>query len=78
MKNTCDGCNSNLNNKNYCIIKKYINLKDIFCYDCVQNSSDDDYKLICNNIDKIVQNIPIIHLDKYDDDFSFYDYFLRK
>lgn len=78
MKNTCNECSSNLNNKNYCIIKKCINSKNTFCYECVHDLSDDNYKIVCSNIDKIVNNVPIIHLDKYNDDFSFYEYFLRK
>jgi len=78
MKNTCDECNSDLYSKNYCIIKKCINFKNTFCYECVHDLSDDNYTIICNNIDKVVHNVPIIHLDKYNDDFSFYDFFLRK
>ena len=78
MKNTCDECNSDLYSKNYCIIKKCINFKNTYCHECIHKLSDDSYTFVCNNINKIVHNVPIIHLDKYNDDFSFYDFFLRK
>ena len=77
MKNKCDICSCNLNNTNYCIVKKPIYSNDTFCYDCVQTSSNEIYNFIYKNIDKIKFNKLIIHLDKYNDDFSHHDYFLR-
>lgn len=73
MENTCNICSNNLKSLNYCITKN----NTYFCYNCVQNTDIETYNLICKTVTKIVQNVPIIHLDKYNDDFSFYDYFLR-
>jgi hypothetical protein len=77
MKLTCDICKCNLVSNNYCVTKISVDNLNTFCYDCVQNSNTKHFEFISNNIIRIIQNVPIIHLDKYNDDFSFYDYFLR-
>lgn len=74
MENICKKCNIDLVKLNYCITKSNVS----YCYDCVQKVNLCEYNIICKDIKKVIQNIPIIHLDKYDDDFSFYDYFLRR
>ena len=73
MENTCNVCSHNLKSLNYCVTKN----NDYNCYNCVQITNIENYNLIRKTITKIVQTAPIIHLDKYNDDFSFYDYFLR-
>jgi len=62
-------------------IKKSINGSNIICYECIQRSTPEFYNthILSNysNVDNIIFNKPIIHLDKYNDDFSYYDYFFR-
>ena len=74
MNNICKKCNLDLIKLNYCTTKS----NESYCYNCVQKINLDDYDMICKNVKNVIQNIPIIHLDKYEDDFSFYDYFLRR
>ena len=72
--NTCKKCNIDLIKLNYCTTTN----DESYCYNCVQKVNLDDYDKICKNVKNVTQNVPIIHLDKYNDDFSFYDYFLRR
>jgi len=75
MKNKCDVCSIDLSNENYCTTKKDINSYNTFCYTCVRNTNSEIFKLIKNNYDLIYFNKPIIHLDKYNDDFAMDKYF---
>ena len=75
MKNKCDICSIDLSNENYCTTKKDINSCNTFCYTCVRNTKYEMFKFIKYNYDSIISNKPIIHLDKYNDDFAIDDYF---
>ena len=74
MKKQCNICADNLQNKNYCILKKPIINANVICYECIQKIPSE---IRHSDIINIIINKPIIHLDKYNDDFSYYDYFLR-
>lgn len=69
----CINCFSNLREKNYCICCE----NNSFCYECVQKMNINEIIVLKKDVQKVVQNQPIIHLDKYNDDFSFYDFFFR-
>ena len=69
----CIICIESLNCRNYCIA----NNNDNICQNCVKKLGIKEKEILKNNIKNVIQNIPIIHLDKYNDDFSFYDYFFR-
>ena len=74
MKEHCNMCYNNLQNKNYCILKKPINDSNVICYECVQKNPSNIKQ---HDVINIIINKPIIHLDKYNDDFSYHDYFFR-
>lgn len=69
----CTNCFSNLIEKNYCICFE----NNSFCYECVQKMNINEIIILKKDVQKVVQNLPIIHLDKYNDDFNFYDFFFR-
>ena len=79
MEKNCDICDCNLANENYCTTRKDINSMNIFCYNCIHSKNNDLFDFIKSNYNFIYFNKPIIHLDKYEDNFSFDDYFfIRK
>jgi len=78
MKTKCDICSCNLVSENYCTTKKDINYMNTFCYECIHSKKNNLFNFIKNNYNQIFFNKPIIHLDKYEDNFSIDDYFFFK